>query len=153
MEFWQELTEKRPIFFFWFRVTTIWALIPFFFCKSLPGPTVWLCLTVTALACKPWIALRPVFSYHIASWNCLIKTTSIWGFSSWRFTLLLSKIVSLLACHCCIQRLKSQGDVSLFILNYNEMGSEEVETQRGHGRKWESERAREKSVAFVCKMI
>ena len=38
-------------------------------------------------------------------------------------------------------------------------GSEEVETQEGNGRKWESERGRErerlreKSVAFVCKMI
>ena len=33
-------------------------------------------------------------------------------------------------------------------------GSEEVETQGGNGRKWESERGRErvKSVAFACKM-
>ena len=32
-------------------------------------------------------------------------------------------------------------------------GSEEVETKGGNGRKWKSERGREKSVAFVCKMI
>ena len=39
-----------------------------------------------------------------------------------------------------------------------DLGSEEVETQGGNGRKWEEMREQErervlKSVAFVCKMI